>query len=123
MNDIGISIALIILLICHLVAITIGYKMRKITLLISCLNAVFVIGIFIFWAINSLNIKQPNFEFRELVVIGLEACLFIFALCSIRGFYYKTYVKGINYLGFGIHLLATTGMLYFMLTLKFNKLF
>tara|TARA_R110002073_G_scaffold335987_1_gene529745 strand:+ start:7851 stop:8222 length:372 start_codon:yes stop_codon:yes gene_type:complete len=123
MTDINVSTALIVIIICHLATIIIGYKMQKTTLLISCLNAVIVIGIFIFWAINSHNIKEHNLEFREFFVIGLEACILIFALYSIIGFYNKTYVKIINYIGFGIHLLATIGMLYFMLTFKFNRLF
>lgn len=123
MNDINVSTAVIIILICHLAAIIVGYKMQKTTLLISYLNAVIVIGLFIFWAINVLNIKQHNFEFRELFVIGLEACILIFALYFISGFHNKTYVKVINYIGFGIHLLATTGMLYYISTFKFDRLF
>ncbi len=123
MNEIEVSAAMIIILICHLAAIIIGYKMQKTTLLISYLNAVIVIGIFVFWAIDSLNIKQHNFEFRELVVIALEACLLIIALYAIRGSHNKTYVKGINYIGFGIHLLATTGMLYYIAAFKFDRLF
>ncbi len=123
MNDINVSTAMIIILICHLAIIIIGYKIQKTILLISYLNAVIVIGLFIFWAINSLNVKQYNFELRELFVICLEACILTFGLYTIIGFKDKTYVKVINYIGFGIHLLATTGMLYFMLTFKFDKLF
>lgn len=123
MNDINVRTALIIILICNVVTITIGYKMRKTSLLISYLNAVIVTSIFVFWAINSLNIKQHSFEFRELVVIGLEACILIVALYAIRGPHNKAYVKVINYIGFGIHLLATTGMLYYISTFKFDRLF
>lgn len=123
MNDINVSTAMIIILICHLTIIIIGYKMHKTILLISYLNAVIVIGIFIYFTINSLNIAQHNFELRELLVLCLEACILIFSLYTIIGFQDKTYVKVINYIGFGIHLLATTGMLYFMLTFKLNKLF
>lgn len=123
MNDVNVSTAIIIILIYHLATITIGYKIQKIALLISYLNVVVVIGIFIYFAINTLNIEQHNFELRELFVIALEACILISALYSIIGFHNKIYVKVINYIGFGIHLLATTGMLYFMLTFKLNKFF
>jgi predicted transporter len=97
--------------------------MQKTILLISYLNAAIVIGIFIFWAITSPDIKQHNFELRELFVIGLEACILIFGLYTIIGFQDKTYVKVINCMGFGIHLLVTAGMLCFMLLFKFDKLF
>ncbi|NJB72323.1 putative transporter [Saonia flava] len=123
MNDIYLSTAMIVILICHLATITVGYKMQKTSLLIPYLNAVIVIGIFIFWAFNSLNIKEHNLENRELFVICMEACILIFALYSIIGFHYKTYAKVINYIGFGIHLLATTGMLYYISIFKFNRLF
>lgn len=123
MNDIYVSIAMIVILIGQLATIAIGYKMQKTTLLISYLNAVIVIGFFIFWAIDSLNIKQLNLEFRELVVICLEACILIFALYSIIGFHNKIYVKVLNYIGFAIHLLSTAGMLYYITTFNFNRLF
>lgn len=123
MNDIYLSTAITIILICHLAAITIGYKMQKTTLIISYLNMVIVIGVFVFWGITEPDIKQHNFKFRELLVICLEACILIFALYSIIGFHNKIYVKIINYIAFANHLLVTTGMLYYMLAFKFNKLF
>ncbi|QCX38442.1 hypothetical protein FF125_08365 [Aureibaculum algae] len=70
-----------------------------------------------------MNIKQHNFELRALFGIGMEACILIVALYAIKGFYKKTYVKVINYIGFAIHLLATTGMLYYITTFKFDRLF
>lgn len=54
MNDIYVSTTMIVLLIGQLVTFAIGYKMQKTTLLISHLNAVIVIGLFIFWTINTL---------------------------------------------------------------------
>jgi len=123
MNDIYVSTVMIVFLIGQLATVAIGYKMQKTTLLISYLNAVIVIGFFIFWAINSLNIKHHNLEFRELVVICLEACILIFALYSIIGFHNKIYVKVLNYIGFVIHLLSTAGMLYYITTFNFNRLF
>ena len=123
MNDTNVSTAIIIILICHLSIFIIGWKTQKNTLLISCLNAVIAIGIFIFFAIDIVNLKQHNFELREIFVICMEVCILIFGLYTIMGFQERTYVKVINYIGFGIHLLATTGMLYFMLTFKFDRLF
>ena len=82
-----------------------------------------VFGIFVFWAITIPSLKQHHFEFRELLVIGLEVALIIFAFYAIFGFHNKTYVKAINYIGFGIHLLATIAILYYMLAFKFDRLF
>lgn len=123
MNDTTVNVAIISILICHLVFISIGYKMEKTTLFISYLNAIVVTGILIFWVYKNLNIQQHYFEFRESCALCLEAILLIFALYAIIGFHNNTYVKVINYIGFGLHLLATIAMLIFMTAFKMNKLF
>ncbi|WP_418636215.1 hypothetical protein [Winogradskyella sp.] len=123
MIDTYINTTLIIILICHLAAIIVAYKKRKSTLIIPYLNMVMVIGIFVFWTTTIPNIKEHHFEFREIVVIGLEACILLFALCAIFGFFNKTYVKVLNAIGFGLHLLTTIGLLYYMLAFKFDSLY
>ncbi len=123
MNDLLVSIIITLILISHLVALIIGYKMQKTSLIISYLNTITVIGVSAFWAITIPNIKQHNFEFRELLVICLETCILIFALYSIIGFHNKAYVKVINFIGFGVHLLTTIIMFYYMFAFKFDKLF
>ena len=123
MTDIVASITMVLILGCHVAAILIGYKKQKTSLIVSYLNAVIIIGFFIFWIIDNLNAKQHNFDFIELSVIGIEVCILITSLYSISGFYNKTAVKMINYIGFGFHFLITIGMLYFMLTFKFDTLF
>ena len=123
MNDTIINTITIIVFFFHLIAMFIGYKTQKTTLITPYINAVTVIGIFIFWSINNLNTKQHHFDFYELLVLGLEACAFIFALYTIIGASNKTYVKIINYVIFGIHIVSTIIMLFYMLLFKFNKLF
>ncbi|WP_271406009.1 hypothetical protein [Tenacibaculum soleae] len=123
MNDIVASITMILILCCHLAAILIGHKKQKTTLIVSYLNAVIIIGFLIFWIIDNINAKQHNFNFIELSVIGVEVSILIAALYSISGFYSKTVVKVINYIGYGFHFLITIGMLYFMLTFKLDTLF
>lgn len=123
MNDTTITSAIIFIIICHIAILAIGYKMQKTTVFISYLNAVIALGVFVFWAIDSFTLKQPTLEIRTIIVLCLEACILLFALYSILGFHTKTYVKVIHYIGFAMHLLATIGILYFMLTFKFNKLY
>lgn len=123
MNDIFASITMVLILGCHVAAVLIGYKKQKTTLIISYLNAVIIIGFLIFGIINILNAKQHNFDFIELSVISVEVCILVAALYSISGFYSKTAVKVINYIGFGFHFLVTIGVLYFILTFKLDTLF
>lgn len=123
MNDTAVIIIIAIILICHLATIIIGLKIKKTILSISYLNAIFAIVILVFFVIETLNIKQHQFQFRELFIICLEVCTLIFALYSIKGFYNKTYVKIINHISFWLHILATIGMLIFMSAFKLNKLY
>lgn len=121
-TDIRETTVLILVFIFHLAAIIIGYKMQKTTLLISYLNAMLVISMFIYWVLKNLNIQEHNFELRESYALFTEACILIFALYSIMGFHNST-LKVINYIGFGIHLLVTIGMYIFISLFKINKLF
>lgn len=123
MNDTTVSVALVIILICHLATITIGYKIKKPTVSISYLNAIVVIGMFVFWIIDTPHIRQHQFQFRELFVLCLETCVLIFALYAIIGFHTKTYVKVINHIGFWLHILAAIAMLIFMTTFKLDRLY
>ncbi|MCL5129993.1 MULTISPECIES: hypothetical protein [unclassified Algibacter] len=120
MNDTTIIVALVIILICHLAVISIGYKIKKTVLSISYVNAIFVIALLVFWGVDIVNIKEHHFEFRELILLGLEVCILICAIYSITGFYNKTFVKVINYIGFWFHVLALVGMLIFMWTFTLN---
>ena len=120
MSDIIVSILMIIILSCHITAIIIGYKKQNITLIVSYLNLAIAVSFLFFWGIN---VNQYNIEFVELALMCLEACIIISALFYINKFNTKTMVKVVNYIGFGIHLLVTTGMLYYILTFKFSTLF
>ena len=123
MTDTSVIIALVIILICHLAAISIGHKTKKIALSIAYVNAVFVIGMLIFWVVDTVNIKTHHFETREWFVLGFEVCVLLCAISSITKFYNKTFVKILNYIGFWFHVLALVGMLVFMWWFKLERLY
>jgi len=123
MNDLNISILLTIILACHLAILIWGYKTRKTPLLIAYFNAAFMIGMLVFRTLKSLKSKQYTFDLTELSIIGLEVVILIFALFYIYSLRNKGYVKVINYIGFGIHLLATTGLLLYISFFKFSRLY
>ena len=123
MTDTTVIIALVIILIFHLATISIGYKTKKTALSVAYVNAVFVIGMFIFWVVDTVNIKAHHFETREWFVLGFEVCVLLCAISSITKFYNKTFVNVINYIGFWLHVLAVIGMLFFMSMFKFSKLY
>ena len=114
MTDTHVIITLVIILICHLTVISIGYKIKKTALSIAYVNAVFVIGMLIFWAVDAVSVKTYHFEFRALFVIGLQVCVLLFAIFSITKLYNKTFVNVINYIAFWLHVLGLVGMLVFI---------
>lgn len=123
MNNAIINTITIIVLFFHLIALFIGYKTQKTALITSYTNVITVIDILVFWSINYLNTKQYHFNFYELIILCLELCFLVFALFTIISGSSKVYIKIINYLIFGVHLLATIIMLLYMLAFKFSKLF
>jgi len=120
MTDTTVIIALVIILICHLTAISIGYKTKKTALSIAYVNAIFVIGMLIFWVVDTVNIKAHHFETREWFILGFEVCVLLCAISSITKFYNKTFINLINYTGFWLHVLALVGMLVFMCGFMFD---
>ncbi|MFD1016186.1 hypothetical protein [Winogradskyella rapida] len=123
MTDSLLSLLLIIVLCGHFVGLILGYKRRKTTLTLAYVNAIFVVLSFVFWAITSWNNNLYNIAIYEGLLICFEACILSFALYSIKGFEDKTYVKIINSIGFGIHVLAIMAMLYYIRLFKFDQLF
>ncbi|MFT6966585.1 MAG: hypothetical protein ACJAT1_001805 [Marivirga sp.] len=121
MNKIHIILAIVIIF--HLVALIVGYKIQKTTLLISYLNVIAVIGVLVYWINKNLTIQQHYFELREAFALCLEACVLIFALYFIIGFQNTVYIKSVNYVAFGLHLLIAIGLLLFISLFKFNRLF
>ncbi|MBF8150801.1 hypothetical protein ITJ86_12890 [Winogradskyella sp. F6397] len=123
MNDTHIITVLIIIIICHIAAIIVTYKKKKSALIIPYLNMAIVIGILGFGTITIPNIKAHHFELIELIVIGFESCILLFAFFAIFDVFNKTYVKVVNFIGFGLHLLATIGLFYYMVAFKFDSLY
>ncbi|MFB9054136.1 hypothetical protein ACFFVB_13690 [Formosa undariae] len=123
MNDTTVSTLLIIILSCHLATIIIGYKTKEVIKSMSYLNAIFALGLLVFFAINTLKTNRHPFQITEVLALGVEVCILIFAVVAVIGFRNKAYVKVINYMGFWFHLLVSAGMIIFMFTFKMDRLF
>ncbi len=123
MTDSLLSLLFIIVLCGHFVGLILGYKRRKTTLTLAYVNAIFVVLTFIFWVITSWSNNHYNIDIYEGLLICFEACILSSSLYSIKGFGYKTYVKIINSIGFGIHVLALMAMLYYIRLFQFDQLF
>jgi hypothetical protein len=122
-QDMWINFAIVLIMLCHILAILIGYKIQKTVILTAYINAIVVISLLIYWVNKNLHIQQHYFEWREAFVLCAEACLIISAIYAIIGFHEIIIVKWMNYFGFGLHFLALIAMLIFMVTFKMERLF
>ena len=123
MIDTTVSIVIVIILISQLVALTIGYKIKKPIVSMAYANASISLGILVFCGIDMLSLKQHQWQIIDVLIIGLEVSILLFALCAIIGFHQKKLVKIINKIGFWFHVLAAIGMFVFMSTFKLDRLF
>ena len=122
-SDQWINLAVFFLIIIHLSVWIIGYKTHKLCSLITWLNLVVGSSVFFYWIQHEISITQHIFEVREMLVLSLEVILIGCALYSLVTHQWNAWLKIIQYIFFGIHLIILIIFLIFMLTFKMNKLF
>ena len=100
----------------------VGYLSHKLPCFLSTLNIATALAVLGYWATRQWQIKQHYFEWREMIVLGLELLIFVAAVYVMAtGNKYKCLLT-IQYFVFSIHFLALVTMLIFLLTFKMNKL-
>jgi len=107
----------------HISIWIVGLATYKLPFLITMLNLAFGAGVIVYWMYKQLRIVQHIFEAREFIVLGLEMLVVAFATYSAITKQYGAWLKGIQYLAFGIHLAILIVFLLFMLTFKMKRLF
>jgi hypothetical protein len=115
-----ITIGLLILL--HLSVLAIGYFTARFAYLSAVQNAAAGVSIILYWAIRQLQIEQHTIETRELIVLLFEVVVIAAAVFYIGTSQRDSWLRVMQYIFFGIHLLALVLGLIFMLTFKMNKL-
>lgn len=121
-SDQWINLAILFLIVIHLSVWLIGYKTHKLCSLITWLNLVAALSIFFYWIQHEISITQHIFEVREMLVLSFEVILIGCALYSLITHQWNTWLKIVQYIFFGIHLVILIGFLIFMLTFKMNRL-
>ena len=115
-----ITIALLILL--HLSILAIGYFTTKLPYLASVLNLAAGISIILYWIIRQIQIEQHTIELREIIVLFFEVVVIGGAVFYMVATQKNNWLKIMQYLFFGMHLLVLIVGLIFMVTFKMNKL-
>ena len=121
-SDLLISITTVVLIIIYLLVLIAGFVIGKQTYLTSWLNVVTGAGISIYWLQQQLRIKQHVLEVREIAVLSFEVVTVGYALYYIISRQWNSWFKIMQYMVFGIHLLALILFLIFMVTFKIKRL-
>jgi hypothetical protein len=116
-------IAIILLLVILFLAVwAAGYYTHKLSYFIAILNAFAATLVVGYWLIRQLQKQVHFFEFREIIVLGIEIMIVVAAVYAISSGNKYKWVTTIQYIVFAIHLLLLLLGLIFMVTVKFNKL-
>jgi hypothetical protein len=102
--------------------LVIGYFTAKFTYLAAVLNAAAGISIILYWIIRQLQIEQHYFESREIIVLLFEVLVIAAAVFYIATSQKQNWLRVMQYIFFGIHLVTLLLGLIFMLTFKMKKL-
>ena len=121
-SDQGVIITIGLLILLHLSILTIGYFTAKFTWLAAVMNLAAGVSIILYWTIRQIQIEQHTIEGREIIVLLVEVLVISAALFYIVTNQKDNWLKVMQYIFFGIHLLALLLGLIFMLTFKMNKL-
>ena len=121
-SDLLISITTVVLIIIYLLVLIAGFVIGKQTYLTSWLNVITGAGILIYWLQQQVRIKQQVLEVREIAVLSFEVVTVGYALYYIITRQWNSWFKIMQYMVFGIHLLALILFLIFMVTFKIKRL-
>jgi hypothetical protein len=115
-----ITIALLIIL--HLSILANGYFTTKLPYVASVLNLAAGTSIILYGVIRQIQIEQHTIELGEIIILLFEVSVIGDAVFYIVTTQKNNWLKVLQYITFGIHLLALILGLIFMLTFKMNRL-
>jgi len=113
---------LIVLIIIHFSVLTVGIKTNRSGFYLSMLNLVAGLSVLIYWIQKQLRITQHLFGTTEILALGFEIIIIASAIYFLFSKKAGNWVVILQYVFFGIHLLALVLLFVFMLTFKMKRL-
>ena len=116
------NIILIVLIGIHFSVLIVGIKMSRAGFYISILNLVAGVSVLFYWIQKQLRITQHLFDTAEILMIGFEMIIIasgVYLLVSKKA---GNWIVIMQYVFFGIHLLALLLFFVFMLCFKMKRL-
>jgi len=116
------NIILIVVIAIHFAVLIVGIKSNRTGLYLSMLNLVAGSSVLIYWIQKQLRITQHLFGITEILMLVFEIALVASAIYFLVSKKVINSVVIMQYVFFGIHLLALVLLFVFMLTFKMKRL-
>ena len=116
------NIILGILIANHIAVLIVGIKTNRTGFCLSILNLIAGLSILFYWIQKQLRIEQHLYDTTDILLIGFEIVLVAFATYFLVSKKPGNWVLIMQYVFFGIHLLALILFCVFMLTFKMKRL-
>jgi len=113
---------LIVLIIIHFSVLAVGIKANRTGFYLSMSNLVAGLSVLIYWIQKQLRITQHLFGIIEILMLVFEIIVIASAIYFLVSKKVINSVVIMQYVFFGIHLLALVLLLVFMLTFKMKRL-
>ncbi len=121
-TDKWITIIVVAIIVIYLGVLIAGIASHKLLSLISLVNLVTAISILVYWLQHQIRISQHIIDLLEIVGLCIETGVITCAALALKRIQYDGWLKIVQYLVFGIHLLALICFLLFMLFFKMNRM-
>lgn len=121
--DKQVGVVLIILILAYGSVLIAGSVSHRLSFLTSLVNLFTGLSVIIYWLQKQIKIKQHRIESREIIVLIIEMLLIVSAAYIMITQQWHHWLRMVQYVFFGIHLIILLFFLVFILTFKIKKLF
>ena len=122
-TDQFVKLVLGLCIIIHFAVFILAFTSKRFLQFVSLLNGTVAFSLLFYWIRKQAIINQHFFDIKEITVVLAELTLLVVSIFSIFKHTDQQWVKVIQYVFFGLHIVALILFTCFMLFFKMNKLF
>lgn len=120
--DQWVNVLLAIIIVMHISILIIGIVIHKLPVLIPLLNIAVALWVIIYRIQKQLRMQEYFIDMQEMTMLATEVVVIITGVYFISTAYKDQWLKVLQYIIFGIHLVLLLLLLVFMFTFKIKRL-
>ena len=120
--DQWVNVLLAIIIVMHISILIIGIVIHKLPVLIPLLNIAVALWVIIYWIQKQLRMQEYFIDMQEMTMLATEVVVIITGVYFIGTAHRDQWLKVMQYIVFGIHLVLLLLLLVFMFTFKIKRL-